>query len=172
MKYCNDDIILSLFRRADAIVLIEADNDSEHRLRFDFPPDFKPSLRHSEEVIARWESERLAGKRFPYAVRNSVTGELLGGVELLPLSDEIANLSYWTHPRQRRRGVASHAVRLVCCLAFGEFGLRALRVLVDVDNVASRRVAVGNGFREVGMQDGRVCYTLESTDYKPVSLSP
>jgi len=44
---------------------------------------------------------------------------------------------------------------------------RALRVLVDADNVASRRVAIGNGFREVGMQDGRVCYIFESTEQMP-----
>src|SRR2546421_6627473 len=159
-----DVIILSLFQRADAPVLLEADADPEHRRRFDFPADFRPSLRHSEDVLARWEAERLTRQRFPYAVRAATTGELLGGVELLPLGNNMANLSYWTHPRHRRRGVASRAVFLVCRLAFREFGFRALRVLVDADNVASRRVAVGNGFREAGMQDGRVYYVLESAE--------
>ena len=164
MEHSDGVIILSLFQRADAPVLRESDADPEHRRRFDFPPDFRPSLRHSEEVIARWEGERLARKRFPYAARSAATGELLGGVELLPLGDGMANLSYWTHPRYRRRGVASRAVSLACRLAFREFGFRALRVLVDADNVASRRVAAGNGFREAGVQDGRVCYILESTE--------
>ena len=164
MEHSDDVIILSLFQRADAPVLLEADADPEHRRRFDFPVDFRPSLRHSEDVIARWETERLARKRFPYAVRAAATGELLGGVELLPLGNKMANLSYWTHPRYRRRGVASCAISLVCRLAFREFAFRALRVLVDADNVASRRVAVGNGFCEAGMQDGRVCYIFESTE--------
>jgi RimJ/RimL family protein N-acetyltransferase len=168
MEYTGDVIMLSLFQRADAAVLLEADADPEHRHRFDFPPDFRPSLQHSEDVIARWEAERLARKRFPYAVRDAATGELLGGVELLPLGDNVANLSYWTHPRYRRRGVAGRAVMLVCRLAFGEFGFRALQILVDTDNVASRRTAVGNGFREVGAQDARVCYVLESTEQPPV----
>jgi len=164
MEHSDRVILLSLFQRADAPVLLDADVDPEHRRRFDFPADFRPSLRHSEEVIARWEGERLAGKRLPYAVRSAATGELLGGIELLPLGDEMANLSYWTHPRHRRRGVASRAVCLACRLAFHDFRFRALRVLVDADNVASRRVAVGNGFCEAGMQDGRVCYIFESTE--------
>ena len=167
MKHGDDVIILRLFQRADAPVLLEADADPEHRLRFDFPADFTPSLRHSEDIIARWEAERLNGKRFPYAVRGAATGELLGGVELLPLGNKIANLSYWVHPHYRRRGFASRAVSLICRLAFREFGFRALRVLVDTDNVASRRAAIGNGFREAGMQDGRVCYILESTEQPP-----
>lgn len=167
-KMDDSVIILSLFRRTDAPVLVEADADLEHRLRFDFPAHFRPSLRHSEQVIVRWERERLARKRFPYAVRDAATGELLGGVELLPLGQGMANLSYWTYPPYRRRGVASRAVSLACRLAFGEFGFRGLRVLVDADNVASRRVAVGNGFREVGMQETRVCYILEPAEQMAV----
>ena len=153
-------IILSLFRHADARVLLEADADPEHRRRFDFPANFKPSLRHSEEVIARWKVERLSRKRFPYAVRNAATGELLGGVELLPLSDDVANISYWTYPQSRRLGIASRAVSLALRLAFSEFGFRAVRAVVDPDNVGSRRVAIANGFSEIGMHDGRIRYVI------------
>ncbi len=99
----DGSVVLSLFREADAPALVAADADPEHRRRFDFPPDFVPSLRHSEAVIARWESERLVEKRFAFAVRSANMGEMLGGVELLPLGDGIANLSYWTHPAHRRR---------------------------------------------------------------------
>lgn len=160
MEHTDDVIVLSLFRRSDASLLVEADADPEHRKRFDFPADFKPSLQHSEKVIARWERERLAQKRFPYAIRSAITNELLGGVELKPLGDGMANLSYWTYPRHRRRGVASRAVSLMCELAFSEFGFRAVRAVVDADNIASRCVVVANGFDEAGMKSGRVCYIL------------
>jgi RimJ/RimL family protein N-acetyltransferase len=161
-EHTDGVIVLSLFDRADAATLLEADSDPEHRRRFDFPDDFRPSLRHSEEVIARWEHERLAGKRFPYAVRSVTTGELLGGVELRPLGDGTANLSYWTSPRHRRRGVAARAVSLMCRVAFQELGFSSLQALVEEDNVASRRVVDRNGFREVSVQDGWVCYVLET----------
>jgi RimJ/RimL family protein N-acetyltransferase len=160
----TDDIVtLSPFRPTDAPVLFEVDHDPEHRRRFDFPDDFTPSLRHSQQVIARWESQRAAGERFPYAVRSAAAGEILGGVELRPLGDRVANLSYWTVPRHRRRGVASRAVSLACRLAFLDFGFRTIRVLADADNIGSRRVAVRNGFHEVGLSEGRICYVLEST---------
>jgi RimJ/RimL family protein N-acetyltransferase len=155
-------VILTLFSRADAAVLCAGDCDAELRRRFEFPDHFVPSLAHSEEVIAWWERERAAGQRYPYAVRNASTGELLGGCELRPVGDGIANLSYWIYPGYRRRGVASAAGALACGLAFVEFGFRALEVLIDPDNTGSRCVAARCGFREIGERDGRVVGVLEA----------
>jgi RimJ/RimL family protein N-acetyltransferase len=154
-------VTLTFFARPDASVLCEADHDPEHRRRFDFPDTFVPSLEHSERAIARWEQERLAGKRFAFAVRSADTGVLLGGCELRPLGDETANLSYWTYPAHRRRGVASRAVALACDLAFERFGFRRLEVVTDPDNAGSRRVAVNNRFREAGEREGRILHILE-----------
>ena len=142
--------------------MVEADADAEHRRRFDFPEDFVPSLHHSQKVIARWEGERLAGIRFAFAVRSVASGELLGGCELRPLGNGDANLSYWTYPRHRGRGVASRAVALACEIAVAEFDFRALEIVVDADNIASRKVATRNGFREAGERDGRILYTAKN----------
>ena len=154
-------ITLTLFAPSDAPVLLEADRDAEHRRRFDFPGHFVPSLQHSKNVIARWQRERLAGERFVFAVRSVANAELLGGCELRPLGNGAANLSYWTYPRHRRRGVASRAVSLVCELALAEFDFRRVQIVVDPDNIPSRQVAARHGFEEVGEQDGRILYTLE-----------
>jgi RimJ/RimL family protein N-acetyltransferase len=163
-KLSDGVITLTFFARSDAPVLLEADGDAEHRRRFDFPDDFVPSLQHSENVIARWERERLAGVRFAFAVRSVANGELLGGCELRPLGDGAANLSYWTYPRHRRRGVASRAVTLACEVAVAEFDFRSLQIVADPDNIPSRQMAARNGFEEVGEQDGRILYTLEVRD--------
>lgn len=161
-KRSDGVITLTLFAPSDAPVLLEADGDAEHRRRFDFPDGFVPSLRHSQRVIARWERERRAGERFTFAVRSVADGELLGGCELRPLGNGAANLSYWTYPRHRRRGVASMAVTLVCELALAELDFRSLQIVTDPDNIPSRRVATRNGFEEAGEQDGRmILYTLE-----------
>ena len=158
------DCIVSLdcFVPTDASVLCLVDHDSEHRRRFDFPDDFIPSVRHSENIIARWEEGRRTGTCFPFAVRDATSGELVGGCELKPAGDRVASLSYWTHPAQRGRGVASEAVRLVCDLAFAQFGFRRVEVVTDADNVFSRRVAIRNGFDERGIRDGRVLYVRET----------
>src|SRR5262245_14686165 len=155
-------VTLSLFRPGDAAVLRDGDHDPEHRRRFDFPDDFVPSLRHSQDVISRWEHERGANARFAFAVRDAETGELLGGCELLPLGKESANLSYWTYPTHRLRGVASRAVALVCQVAFQQFRFRRLEVVTDTDNSSSSRVALRNGFKDAGLRDGRVLYGKDS----------
>src|SRR5215470_7513556 len=107
-------VVLADFAAADAAAMRDVDGDPEHRRRFDFPDDFVPSLEHSLEVVARWQREGASGKRFAFAVRDAASGDLLGGCELKPLTSEVANLSYWTYPAHRRRGVASEAVARAC----------------------------------------------------------
>ena len=168
-KLSDGVITLTFFAPSDAPFLVEADGDAEHRRRFDFPDDFAPSLQHSENVIARWERERLAGVRFAFAVRSVVKGYLLGGCEIRPLGDGAANLSYWTHPRHRCRRVASRAVTLAREVALTEFDFHGLQIVADPDNIPSRQIAVRNGFEEVGEQDGRILYTLEVRDRRASS---
>ena len=160
-EYSDGVVTLGLFAPSDAPVLLEGDGDSEHRRRFEFPDGFVPSLQHSQAVIRRWEGERAAGRRFAFAVRSATNGDLLGGCELRPLGNRTANLSYWTYPRHRRRGVASRTVMLACEVASSEFDFHIVHVLADPDNIVSRHVAVRNGFKEVGEQDGRILYVLE-----------
>lgn len=157
-------VILTPFVADDAPVLCEVDHDPEHRRWFEFPGTFVPSLEHSQEVIALWEREQVAGTRLPFAVRDAITGALLGGCELKPRGTEAANLSYWTHPAHRGRGVASRAVALACKLAFGELAAARVEILTDPDNIASRRVALRNGFRVVGLRGGRILHLLEAHD--------
>ena len=162
-EFSDGVVALGFFAPADARVLLEADGDREHRRWFEFPEDFVPSLQHSESVIRRWEDERVAGTRFAFAVRSATSHDLLGGCELRPLGDGRANLSYWTYPRHRCHGVASRAVKLACEVASSEFDFRIVQVIVDPENMASRRVALRNAFDEVGERDGRILYILDLT---------
>ena len=158
MKELDDDLILTLFVAGDAAVLCEGDGDPELRRRFEFPDDFVPSLTHSLEVIHRWEREREAGERFPFAVRDAATGELLGGCELRPVAPGVANISYWTYPGHRDRGVATGAVALASTFAFSDDRFRTLEALIEPDNTASRRVVARNGFAASGEREGRLLY--------------
>jgi RimJ/RimL family protein N-acetyltransferase len=153
---------LTSFIANDAEVMCAGDADPELRRRFEFPATFAPSLTHSAQVINRWQAERLASTRFPFAIRSAVTRELLGGCELRPLGSGLANVSYWTYPEHRHRGVATRALRLACEVAFTEFRFHTLEVLIDADNVASRKVACANGFEEIGQRDGRLLCVLRA----------
>ena len=50
----------------------------------------------------------------------------------------------------RRQGYGSDALRAICDYAAGELHLRRLTVITSLDNLASRRIAVKAGFRELG----------------------
>jgi RimJ/RimL family protein N-acetyltransferase len=156
-------ITLSFFTPDDAPVLCAGDHDPEHCRWFDFPEDFTPSEEHARKVIARWAEEREAGTRFPYAVRDVTTGELLGGCELQPVADRtgVANLSYWTYPPHRGKGIATQAVALACEIAFTEMGFECVEIATDPENTASHRVAIRSGFQEIGLREGLVLHVLE-----------
>ena len=162
MRHPTDGVVaLTRFVPGDAPTMCEGDKDPELRHRFAFPDGFIPTERHSLEVIAGWEQDWLAGTRFPFAVRDAVTDALLGGCELQPRAAASANLSFWTYPAHRGRGVASRAVALACHVAFGVLGVRRVEILADPDNSASCRVAERNGFRVVGTREGQVLHVLE-----------
>jgi RimJ/RimL family protein N-acetyltransferase len=154
----DGEISITLYVESDASILCEADHDPEHRKRFDFPVDFVPSVEHARYVIAVWAKEREAGRRFAFAVRKTGTGELLGGCELRPLGNGRANVSYWVHPRHRRKGVASSAVRLLSRKVAPAYGFVTLELLTEADNLASRGVARNCDFTESGTRDGLILH--------------
>ncbi|MFB7598762.1 GNAT family N-acetyltransferase [Streptomyces sp. NPDC056160] len=77
-------------------------------------------------------------------------GTLLGRVNLVDVADGSAELGYRIGERAAGRGVATAAVREVCRLAAGTYGLRALTAITTCDNLASRTVLARNGFTEEG----------------------
>ncbi|MEW2293828.1 GNAT family N-acetyltransferase [Streptomyces sp. NPDC006743] len=77
-------------------------------------------------------------------------GTLLGRVNLVDVADGSAELGYRIGERAAGRGVATAAVREVCRLAAGTYGLRALTAAAHVGNPASRTVLARNGFTEEG----------------------
>ena len=158
MLVTDSVIVLSEFTPADVSVMTSADADPELRRRFEFPADFVPSIAHSEEVVRRWQRERTAGERYPYAVRSATTLQLLGGCELRPLKNGAANVSYWTYPPHRSGGVASRALALLIGVASNDYGFTSLEAEIDSGNVASRKVAERNGFTLSAQRNGRVVY--------------
>jgi RimJ/RimL family protein N-acetyltransferase len=143
--------------------MVEGDRDPEHRRRFGFPSDFVASAEHSAAVLAKWNDDWVRGDRYTFAVRDSVDGTLLGGCELQPRPSGEANLSYWTYPAFRRRGVASRAVALLAKTAFEVFGVTTLEILTAPDNTASRSVADRSGFVPKGSRYGQLLFIAEKS---------
>ncbi|OEJ96042.1 GNAT family N-acetyltransferase [Streptomyces thermolilacinus] len=77
-------------------------------------------------------------------------GELIGRVNLVCVAEGAPELGYRIAERAAGRGVATAAVAEVCRLASETYGLRELRAVTTVDNLASRTVLERNGFAHVG----------------------
>jgi RimJ/RimL family protein N-acetyltransferase len=154
-------VTLARFESADVSTMVDGDADPELRRRFEFPSDFVASAEHSAAVLAKWDDDWVRGEPYTLAVRDSVDGTLLGGCELQPRPSGEANLSYWTYPAFRRRGVASRAVALLAKAAFEVFGVTTLEILTTSDNTASRKVALRSGFVPNGVRDGQLLFIAE-----------
>lgn len=89
------------------------------------------------------------GTQFAFAVRDAVSGELLGGCGLNQLNPthRSANLGYWVRASRQGQGIAGAAARLVARFGFIELGLIRIEIVTLPDNRASRRVAEKLGAR-------------------------
>jgi RimJ/RimL family protein N-acetyltransferase len=94
------------------------------------------------------QAGRQRGDRFSFAVLDDEEA-LVGNVALKrpdPEADE-AEVGYWTAAPARGRGIAPRALGALTTWSFAAFGgLRRLRLLHQVDNTGSCRVAEKSGY--------------------------
>lgn len=109
-----------------------------------------------EDYFARFDerhrallAEQEAGDCY-FHVLVGAAGEVLGRVNLVNVADGCADLGYRMAERATGRGLATAAVREVCGLAAGRYGLTALRAAARLDNAASRAVLARTGFTLTG----------------------
>jgi RimJ/RimL family protein N-acetyltransferase/8-oxo-dGTP pyrophosphatase MutT (NUDIX family) len=81
-------------------------------------------------------------------------GAVVGEVSLLLLEDLVGQLTWSTDPEQRRRGLATRAVRLLTRHAIAEHRLARVQAYVDPSDVASLRIAGRSGLRREGVLRG------------------
>lgn len=131
------------------------------------------------EDNARWWLERFAyagwaeGTGCELAVTDAASGELVGGVgvKLRLRQLGIGEVSYWTAPWARGRGVASRAAALCAQWALDGLGLRRVELVADVENLASQRAAEKAGFTREGIaRSARVDRDGNPRDFVQYSL--
>ena len=98
--------------------------------------------RLTEHYPEMWES----GSGAPFAVVDSVTGEVLAWVALFGIEHGAAEIGWATLPAARGQGVAGDAVQAVCRWGFGALDLEVIEALVAVGHWTSRAVAEKCGF--------------------------
>jgi RimJ/RimL family protein N-acetyltransferase len=123
--------------------------DEEMIRRFEAPRH--ATLDEMLTTIQRWMEARAVGvPNFCYAIRMP-DGLLVGGCEVrwLAAPSNALNISYWCYPRFRGRGFVGRAVTLVLGAVLTT-GATQIEAHIDVDNVASRKVAERARFVEEG----------------------
>lgn len=83
-----------------------------------------------------------------------------------------ANVGYWVRPSQRGRGVTPAAVRLLARFGFETLELNRAEILIDPENLASRRAAEKTGARLEGVLRARIFTRNAPRDALMFSLIP
>jgi RimJ/RimL family protein N-acetyltransferase len=146
-----DDLPALLVAAADPVV---------RRYRYSLPGD--PVA--ARAWLAAVELERIEGTRLELAVTTANAPSVVGSISLwgFHTRNHAAMVSYWLSPAGRGRGLATGAVRLLAGWAFDVIGQQRLTLHVEIENLASQRVAQRCGFRREGrlrsyqqLRDGR-----------------
>jgi len=97
---------------------------------------------------------RLRGQALDFAIVPVGGVVMIGsiGISSIELEDRRARIGYWIGPRSRGRGFASAALRLLSSWAIGPpLELARLELVIDAENIASRRVAEHAGYELDGI---------------------
>lgn len=101
-------------------------------------------------VAAFYDACRCAGEMLHLVIADAVTDAYLGEVMLVIGDHRVGELGCGVVPRDRGRGVATEALRLLAHWSFTTLGLGRLQVFVVPENTAALRLAERAGFRAEG----------------------
>ena len=117
---------------------------------------FIPWTPRSRDEVAAWLPRRAVttiaapGEGASLAITLAATGELVGDVMLIWVSDEhrTAEIGYVVNPAHAGHGYATEAARALLAMAFDSLGLRRVVARVDARNPASAAVLRHLGMRQ------------------------
>ena len=124
-------------------------HDEEMAHRFGFPVVIPPRAAQAA-AIGRWRELYADGRRVVNFLIE-YRGQAAGTVEVRDRGDRVGELSWAVFSAYRRRGIATHAVRMLVTYAFDELGMERLEAYVEPDNLGSIRVASRTGLRHEGL---------------------
>jgi len=152
----------------DEPAVFEACQDPEIQRWVPIPVPYRQE--HAHDWIASAESGWSEGRYGALAIAEASGDRLLGAIGLRPIEEHRASIGYWVAPAERRRGVATDAVRLLGRWALLRLSLRRLELYHFVGNDASGRVAENVGFQREGVLRAYVVVRGEPRDCVMYSL--
>ncbi|MEW2396927.1 GNAT family N-acetyltransferase [Streptomyces sp. NPDC046862] len=140
---------LQLLRPDHVPALLTFERDNRAYFAASIPDRGDDYFARFDERLRALLAEQEAGDCY-FHVLVDAAGEVVGRVNLVDVADGGAELGYRIAERAAGRGLATRAVRSVCDLAAGRYGLTWLRAKATLDNAASRAVLARVGFSVTG----------------------
>jgi RimJ/RimL family protein N-acetyltransferase len=135
----------------DEIPLNDAINRSLPALQRWMPwavdPSLAPTIRFVEEALVNWGSDKP--KELPMVVVHKASQQIIGASGFNERSNPqvpMYEIGYWLDTQYTGLGLATEIVRALTTFAFESFKAIRVQVIMQADNVASRRVAEKCGF--------------------------
>jgi RimJ/RimL family protein N-acetyltransferase len=171
-RLADELVLLRSWRESDVPAQVQAFNDAWFRRFSDWAPQTDAEAR---AYLAEHEQARERGERVEFALVEPHDDDVvLGGGSLngIDLAQGRAAIGYWLAPPARGRGVATHAVRLICRWAFDDLHIARLELTCGPDNRASQRVAERCGFTREGVLRSHIPFKGGRRDTVLFSLLP
>lgn len=117
---------------------------------------------HKKGFAARhalWRFDSRTGVAHVFFIFDRDTQNLIGGITLGNIirgAGQMATLGYWMDREMNGKGYMTEAVGVVSRFAFDTLGLHRLQAGCLLDNIASHRVLLKNGFAAEGIAKGYI----------------
>lgn len=142
---CDELVGLRAFTLDDVEAITAACQDRDITRWTSIPSPY--TAEYATAFVTLTERWRAEGSAFHFAIVDRRGGGLSGSVGLDSVTHPPAQVGYWVAPWARRRGFATHALRLVTTWAFENLQLDTVGLVTKIGNEPSERVAANAGYR-------------------------
>jgi RimJ/RimL family protein N-acetyltransferase len=133
----GDDLHMRALVKEDAALLVEATSAESAPSLWGPRPAGPYSLHDGQAALSAWDP--VAGGQFSAGILHG--RRLIGAVGLMPDSPGSTELAYWIRPENRRRGIASRAVRATTLWAHRNLAVPRIWLEIEPGNEPSLRLA-------------------------------
>lgn len=133
---------------------------------------------YTADESAAWIEGTMEGRKrgevFEWLIFERRSDRFLGGCSLRPIAPHtrVANCGYWLRTSESGRGFMTRAVRMVLDFGFKDLGLQRIEIVMQPENVASRRVAEKVGARYEGILRNRIPWPGGNVDALGYAVIP
>jgi ribosomal-protein-serine acetyltransferase len=119
-------------------------------------PDY--SIADTRQWVSSCATAWEQGESYGFLIRDAATKQVLGtcGIDRIHPVHRFANLGYWIRTSRTREGAATEATGLLAEFGFLTLKFMRIEIVVDVDNLASQKVAEKVGALREGLLRNRV----------------